>query len=475
MKYPDDFINKIHCADCLEFMKGMPDNSIDTIITDPPYGLSFMGKKWDNFKNSKITKSQIVRNLGTGMRQTTLKENINFMEWTSEWATEALRIIKPGGTMLCFGGSRTQHLITFGIELAGWIIKDTIMWLYGSGFPKATDIGKQIDKQAGAEREIIGTVKKMHIGGHKLNANEGWQRPSHYDENGNIKMTQNITAPATSEAQQWEGYKSHGLKPAYEPIIVAMKPNEGSYANNALKWGVAGLNIDGGRIGHNEDLSIKREGNKKLDTNNHGWGFKAVSRDNKGRFPANIILDEEAARLLDEQSGISKSTDRIRHNNQSKFSGKGIYGKFNDKDTTGFSDIGGASRFFYCAKASKKERNRGCEELDNHNPCYESHRPNYKNTKGIETPYAGTGRGGNNLKNHHPTVKPLTLMKYLVTLTTMPNYNQIYLDPFCGSGTTLMACKELRRNYIGIDKEKEYCEIARKRVNATPEPLFKGV
>jgi tRNA G10 N-methylase Trm11 len=128
------------------------------------------------------------------------------------------------------------------------------------------------------------------------------------------------------------------------------------------------------------------------------------------------------------------------------------------------------TRFIYTPKASKKERNRGCEGLEEHNPCYESHRPNYKNTKGIETPYAGTGRTGNKLKNNHPTVKPLSLMKYLVTLTKMPNPEQVYLDPFCGSGTTLMACKELGCNYIGIDKEPEYCEIAKCRVNATPEP-----
>jgi site-specific DNA-methyltransferase (adenine-specific) len=202
-----------------------------------------------------------------------------------------------------------------------------------------------------------------------------------------------------------------------------MKPNEGSYANNALKWGVAGLNVDGGRIEHNEDLSIKREGTKKLDTNNQGWGFKAVSRDNKGRFPANIILDEEVC-----------------------------------------NEAGEWKRYFYCAKASKKERNRGCEGLE------EQVTQGMRNNAGPAL--VGENYNRTKLKNNHPTVKPLALMKYLVTLTMMPNPEQVYLDPFCGSGTTLMACKELGRNYIGIEKEEEYIKIARNRVNATPEPLF---
>lgn len=426
MKYPDDFHNKIICGDCLDVMRTFEDNSIDTIITDPPYGLSFMGKKWDY----EVPSIEVWR--------------------------ECLRVLKPGGTALIFAGSRTQHRMAVNIEDAGFILKDTIMWLYGSGFPKATDIGKQIDKLQGNEREEIGIENKAKSTFHSQNVG------GEITKIDNIKITKGNT--------EWEGYKSHGLKPAYEPIIIAMKPNEGSYANNALKWGVAGLNVDGGRIGHNEDLSIKREGTKKLDTNNQGWGFKAVSRDNKGRFPANIILDEEAARLLDEQSGVLKSGGGNKANIKPKSRNSQVPSTINGGDWD--VNIGGASRFFYCAKASKKERNRGCDRLEDHNPCYESHRPNYKNTKGIETPYAGTGRSGNNLKNNHPTVKPLALMKYLVTLTMMPNPDQVYLDPFCGSGTTLMAVKELGRNYIGIEKEKEYIKIAKCRVNATPEPLF---
>lgn len=396
MKYPDDFINQIICGDCLEIFKQIPDNSIDTIITDPPYGLSFLGKDWDSFKNSKVAKSQVVKNLGTGMRQTTLQENINFMEWTSLWASEALRIIKPGGTMLCFGGSRTQHLVAFGIELAGWILKDTIMWIYMQSFPKAINIAKNIEKKFG---------KGM------------------------------------PEAKQWDGWKSHGLKPAYEPIIVAMKPNDGSYVENALKWGVAGLNIDGGRIAVNIEKEFRnywseprlQNPNYTIKPRGHIFPQKIsyftkslMEEKEKGRYPKNLILDTEAARELDRQSGNNPS------------------------------------RFFYVAKASRAERNMGCEELEEKK--YQMTHPQQVGT--LEDRYNVTNR------NNHPCVKPLKLMKYLCILTKTPT-GGIILDPFAGSGTTCIAAKRVGRDFIGIEKEKEYCEIARNRIKAIPEPLFK--
>ena len=301
MRHQDHYLYRRDCtwkkplkiyAGFLEVMRTFEDNSIDTIITDPPYGLSFMGKKWDY----EVPSVEI-------------------------WQ-ECLRVLKPGGTALIFAGSRTQHRMAVNIEDAGFILKDTIMWLYGSGFPKATDISKQLDKMAGKEREIIGKSNRVIAKNPSATTFVGQNNNFSESAEGREK-SKFITAPATPEAQLWNGYKSHGLKPAYEPILLCMKPNEGSYANNALKWGVAGLNVDGGRIEHNEDLSIKREGTKKLDTNNQGWGFKAVSRDNKGRFPANIILDEEVC-----------------------------------------NEAGEWKRYFYCAKASKKERNRGCEGLE---------------------------------------------------------------------------------------------------------------
>ena len=214
-KEKDKYINKIIQGDCLEVMKSVPDNSIDCVITDPPYGLKFMGKKWDyDVPSIEIWK-------------------------------ECLRVLKPGGTALIFAGSRTQHRMAVNVEDAGFELKDCIMWLYGSGFPKATDISKQLDK--GHKRKVVGKYDSR-------SKFDGCERKEMDVVTANVNLSSDtrgkvdITVPATEEAKLWNGWKSHGLKPAYEPILVAMKPNDGTYANNALKWGVSGLNIDGGRI-----------------------------------------------------------------------------------------------------------------------------------------------------------------------------------------------------------------------------------
>ncbi len=390
IKYPEDYLNKIICADCMVAMKDIPDNSIDSLISDVPYGLSFLGKRWDY----DVPSVEVFK--------------------------EMLRVAKPGATALIFAGARTQHRIATNIEDAGWILKDCIMWIFGQGFPKSTDISKQIDKQSGMERKVVGIRKS-----------DGW-RSGKTSSVGQYLINYGpyipITEPATPEAKLWNGWHSHGLKPAYEPIIVAMKPNEGSYAENALKWGVAGLNIDGGKIGINQIKAhhapkgtFAGGEERKSDTNYYN---------NLGRFPANLILDEEAAQELDKQSGISRSRANIKSDNRK-------------------NDTGGASRFFkvieddyprfiYCAKASSSERNRGCEELeDNREPT----------------------------KNNHPTVKPLKLLEYLCILTKTPT-GGIILDPFAGSGTTCMAAKKIGRTYIGIEQDEEYCKIARARIDA---------
>jgi len=376
----DKFLNKIIHGDAFKVLKEIPDNSIDTIITDSPYGLEFMGKKWDS---PKAMARQIARNEnmkgafaygGTHTRGYAAVDLNLYQEWTRQWAKEALRVAKPGATLLCFGGTRTWHRLACGLEDAGWVIKDVLMWLYGSGFPKGTDIKKSGEKSG----------KNM---------------------------------------EKWVGWKSHSLKPAYEPIIMAMKPNEGSYVKNALKWGVAGLNIDGGRIG-NEKIKTHHAPKGTFAGGEQNRGSDTNYYLNQGRFPANVILDEEAAKMLDEQSGIN------------------------------------ASRFFYVAKASKKERNIGLE--------------------GMPLKKAGGMLGRNNgsfdgkityNQNNHPTVKPLKLMEYLCILTKTPT-GGIVLDPFAGSGTTCMAAKKTGRNYIGIELEKEYVEIAKKRISAIPDTLF---
>jgi len=243
-------------GDCIEKMKELPENSVDTIITDPPYGLSFMGKKWDyDVPSKKVWK-------------------------------ECLRVLKPGGTALIFAGSRTQHRMAVNVEDAGFLLKDCIMWLYGSGFPKATDISKQLDKNNG-QKKVIG--KRTGA----MNNAENSTAQSFVKGKVGYKTDFDITEPATEEAKLWNGWKSHGLKPAYEPIIVAMKPNEGSYAQNALKHGVAGINIDGARIG-----SELPEGRKRHGGGIKGNGTSYEMPDSKGelpsgRFPANILMSCE--------------------------------------------------------------------------------------------------------------------------------------------------------------------------------------
>jgi site-specific DNA-methyltransferase (adenine-specific) len=359
-------------GDSQEEIKKLEENSIDTIITDPPYGLSFMGKKWDYDVPSV------------------------------EFWKEALRVLKPGGTLLTFAGSRTQHRMAVNVEDAGFELKDCIMWLYGSGFPKATDISKQLDK--GHKRGVIGIREDFAAKATRK------QRENICNAKGfvNPQDAGKITEPATPEAKLWNGWKSHGLKPAYEPILVAMKPNDGTYANNALKHGVSGLNIDGGRIG-TEEIHLTGGGGGK----GTGWGKKeAINETRTGRFPANIILDE------DQVEG-----EEWR-------------------------------RYFYCAKASKKERNAGCEDIEPQ-----------KTSDGREKEADNAYQRGKTLRtNHHPTVKPLALMEYLCTLTKTPT-GGVVLDPFAGSGTTGVACKNTGRDFILIEREEEYIPIIKARLN----------
>ena len=368
--------------DCMEGMKLLDDNSIDNIVTDPPYELGFMGKKWDN----------------TGIAY-------NIELWK-----ECLRILKPGGHLLAFGGTRTYHRMTCAIEDAGFEIRDCIQWLYGSGFPKSMDISKAIDRKFAAKREVIKTVKGMGKQNPEWNGTAKGRKENYY------KPEYQLTAPATPEAKQWEGWGT-ALKPANEPIVVARKPiSEKTIADNVLKWGTGGINIYGCRIPTDETItnhsrstesskSKGKYGDSRAQETHQTQGQKL------GRFPANVILDEEAGKMLDEQSGISKSSGSGYNFETSKLH---------------FNDSGGASRFFYVAKASKKERGEG---------------------------------------NNHPTVKPVSLIKYLVTLVTPPD--GVCFDPFMGSGTTAIACINTGRNFIGFELDKHYCDIANERIRKT--------
>lgn len=425
--------NQIICGNNIDVVKSWPANCIDGVATDPPYELGFMGKDWDS---SGIAYSVPM------------------------WR-QLLRITKPGGFLLCFGGTRTSHRLTCAIEDAGWQIRDCMMWLYGSGFPKSHNISKAIDKAAGTKRKVIGKkVSPYTPTGRNESPDYGdYAQPT--NEKGYLQY--DITAPTTNLAQLWDGYGT-ALKPAWEPIIVAMKPLDGTFAANAERWGVAGLNIDGGRIGTKDNLDGGAYSKGKQSDGEWGTMHNYTGGEYEqpqGRWPANLILDEESVKMLDEQAGKKKSgfmsagTKRLMSSNPNK----NTYGTFKPdtvKNDT-YGDSGGASRFFYCTKASRKERNLGLGDTS-------GKKVNDGRQTPIDNPYQ---RGGETIRqNTHPTVKPLALMKYLCTLLKMPGQNQIILDPFMGSGTTGIACAELKIGFLGIEKEPEYCEISQKRIAA---------
>jgi len=408
--------SRLLLGDCLDQLKTIKDNSVDSIVTDPPYGLSFMGKKWDYDVPS-----------------------------TEIWE-ECIRVLKPGGHLLSFAGSRTYHRMAVRIEDAGFEIRDQIMWIYGSGFPKSHNIGKAVDKIEGNEREVVGENPNVR----KADSQKNTILEGGFKEDDII----------TKGNSDWEGWGT-ALKPAHEPIVMARKPLIGTVANNVLEYGVGGINIDGCRIG-NEKVSIHHAGSSSSET--YGWNKgdkKDSSKDyyeNEGRFPANIILDEEAGRILDEQSGDRKSSPfnhKLKTNN--------IYGNYNfDETNGGYNDSGGASRFFYCPKANKKDRDEGQDAVSNP----------FKLRPAIGATYAGnqtTSKIGANPNkptepraNIHPTVKPTDLMQYLIRLVTPKG--GIVLDPFMGSGSTGKAAVREGMQFIGIEREEEYFHIAKQRI-----------
>jgi len=423
-------LNTIHEGDCLEVLKGFSENSIDSIVTDPPYGLSFMGKKWDY-----DVPSQAI------------------------WE-ECLRVLKPGGHLLAFAGTRTQHRMAVRIEDAGFEIRDMIAWIYGSGFPKSLNISKAIDKMAGSERKPI-----LDEEGNQVWTSLKQGKKSMFDGG--------KERPATYPATYWEGWGT-ALKPALEPITVARKPiSEKSIAENVLKWNTGGINIDGCRV----EVDVSKEPRKrwedktgkdldyKIKKTNTNWGMlpernfgEQISRmPELGRFPANLIHDgseEVLSGFPETVSKWGKSKEQPQGNGFIGFAHNAV------QDEQFIGDSGSASRFFYCAKASKSERNEGCEGLE-------------KEVMGMNFwgELSGDGKKFNITanKNHHPTVKPIALMEYLVKLVTPKG--GIVLDPFTGSGSTLIAAKKLGFNYIGIELNPEYITIAEARLKAVESQL----
>ena len=403
-------------GDCLEVLVSLPENSIDSIVTDPPYGLEFMGKEWDGsngFRRS-LNAADVGRNNKFGRFSAKCPEyraGILFQSWCETWARECLRVLKPGGHMLAFGSSRTYHRLAVAIEDGGFEIRDCIMWVYGSGFPKSHDISKAIDRMAGAEREVLGV-------GHRKN-----DRDATSIKLGRKSDEFDITAPATEAARQWQGFGT-ALKPAVEPICVARKPlSERSIAANVLKHGTGAINIDGCRIGTEGGTTRTNGSNagKPRDTL-HGGNF-GVSQIDAGRWPANLIHDGSEEVL----AGFPETTSIGHHP-----SARGVGGIGNDghKGQTGLAerhgDSGSAARFFYTAKADAEDR----------------------------------------IGSKHPTVKPISLVRYLARLVTPPGGT--ILDPFAGTGTLGEAAYYEGFNAILIEREPEYqADIARRMDLAT--------
>jgi len=377
---------QLHLGDCLEVLAGMPDNSVDSIVTDPPYGLSFMGKRWDYDVPS-----------------------------VAIWE-QCLRVLKPGGHLLAFAGTRTQHRMAVRIEDAGFEIRDMIAWVYGSGFPKSLDVSKAIDKAAGAEREKVRVAAidlknpPNLVGGVNNGSDRPWRKKAmevgYYEKNSN--------EPATDAARQWSGWGT-ALKPALEPITMARKPLIGTVAENVLTHGTGAINVDGCRVGDEVRLNSSA-GNKDLENRKTVTPISShketAGRECIGRWPANLIHDGSNEACLALKSG---------------------------------------ARFFYSAKTGKDDRNEGCESFE-------------------EKPAGGMqGRNDGSLgtitmsKNHHPTVKPTTLMAYLCRLVTPPGGT--VLDPFMGSGSTGKAATVNGFRFIGIERDPAYHKIAEARIS----------
>lgn len=424
----------LYNGECIEIMKRLKDNSVHSIITDPPYNLFFMGKEWDNIGSSK-----------------------EFQKWVKNWAKEAIRVLKPGGHLLSFCGTRQYHRMVCGIEDAGFEIRDTVAWVYGSGFPKSLDISKQIDKIKGKKGKVIGKYKTPE-GNQELTTYNNFRDKS---KNKQERRSPDIIEPSSIKAKQYKGFGT-ALKPGMELIVVARKPiSEGNVAKNVLKHGTGGLNIDECRVPTKDNLDCKVNGDEKSKAGN-GKTFGKMKRvaynpSDLGRWPANFIHDggEEVLEYFPSSKQNNSGPYLYKDKN---YNVKGFIENIKPNSPSNFGDGGSAARFFYCAKVSKKERNDG---LDN----FKLEKSKGKFNKGNGTGERFDGNKIAEYKNNHPTVKPIDLMKYLVRLIT-PKKGKV-LDPFLGSGSTGVAALIENFKFIGIELDKDYFKIAKERIKNT--------
>jgi DNA modification methylase len=483
----------IYHGDNREVLKTLADNSVDSVVTDPPYELGFMGKSWD----------------------------ASGIAYSVELWKEVLRVLKPGGHLLAFSGSRTYHRMAVAIEDAGFEIRDQIMWIYGSGFPKSLDVSKAIDKVNGEPNRLLKFTTWMrttglkakeldeatetNMGGHYLTTasqpaiptvalwakirplieteiphwvDELVQRIEAEREVVGTKMSGianaeegvrhtigaskaievDITAPATAEAKQWQGWGT-ALKPAHEPIVVARKPLIGTVAANVLTYGTGGLNIDASRVGNEGGTKASQTLPETETVSAYGNGLNGNKKPigiDAGRWPANVIHDGS-----DEVVELFPNT-RARGNLGESLGGGGMYGHAVTTNDFGAGDSGSAARFFYCAKASKRDRNEGLDGFE----AVRIHDGREEGGVGGSNP---RNRTNNYRQNHHPTVKPTDLMRYLCRLVTPAG--GIVLDPFMGSGSTGKAAIYEGFKFIGIEMTDEYLPIAKARIEFAVEEM----
>jgi len=483
---------RLHNGDCLNILKMMIEDEVfvDSIVTDPPYHLNSIVERFgkDNSAPAQYGTDGAFKRASTGfMGKEWDGGDIAFRQETWELC---LKVLKPGGHLLAFSASRNYHRMAVAIEDAGFEIRDQIMWLYGSGFPKSMNVGKAIDKKLGNKRESLGTNLKK----------AGDMRGGNYVKGGDYKS---IELEITKGNTEWEGWGT-ALKPAHEPLVLARKPlSEKSVVDNVLKHRTGGINIDECRVegndakypdtnpdfrdqgrqskenmgidklsfGQTENVKRKKVVRKSRDENgvwtNDNSGMKAegseyADADPRGRFPSNVMHDGS-----DVVRDIFPSTSKSAGGGGVKITGKNVYGKYNGREydkTIGYGDDGSASRYFYCAKTSKAERNQGLDNLPTKKASSMPGRRNPDDMKDSKIDNDVTGRFVTQKKNIHPTVKPIKLMKYLCRLIT-PKGGTI-LDPFMGSGSTGMAAKEENFDFIGIEKEEEYFNIATARIES---------
>lgn len=431
-------------GDCIEQLAKFKDNSVDSVVTDPPYGLEFMGKDWDApWKDVRTDKRGVIDPAEWGGNQDSpnggnpysrarirtgaahyggdaAEVGRAFQAWCVAWATECLRVLKPGGHMLAFGGTRTYHRMACAIEDAGFEIRDCVQWVYGTGFPKSVNLG------------------------------DGW---------------------------------GSALKPANEPIIVARKPVEGTLTANHAKWGVGGLNIGATRITTKENLSGGAYSGKPrqsdlpgADRTTAAAGMFAAGtsldptefEQPEGRWPSNFIMDEEAAKEMDEFVGPKRAGYTAPHHKKGERTGDFLQMKPPESGgfkAESFDRTLGPSRYFYVAKPTKKEKDAGLG--DDFPPRSGGEATDREDgTAGLDSPRAGAGRTGG-LRNFHVTVKPVMLMRYLIRLVT-PSHG-VVVDPFTGSGTTGIAALLEGCQFIGLEKDGEYVRLAKARIAAWEE------